>query len=69
VLETSRWVAVLLAPLLPDLSGRMLDQLAQPALLADTGWTAARHWGKLACGLALPEPTPVLHRLELDSPL
>jgi len=69
VLETSRWVAVLLAPLLPDLSGRMLDQLAQPALLADTGWTAARHWGKLASDLALPEPTPVLHRLELDSPL
>ena len=69
VLETSRWVAVLLAPLLPDLSGRMLRQLAQPALVADTGWTAARHWGKLASVLALPEPTPVLLRLELDSPL
>ncbi|WP_216914583.1 MULTISPECIES: methionine--tRNA ligase [unclassified Synechococcus] len=69
VLETSRWVAVLLAPLLPDLSGRMLGQLAQPVLLADNGWTAARHWGKLASGLALPEPTPVMHRLELDSPL
>jgi methionyl-tRNA synthetase len=69
VLETSRWVAVLLAPLLPDLSGRMLQQLAQPALVAGSGWTAARHWGKLASDLALPEPTPVLHRLELDSPL
>jgi methionyl-tRNA synthetase len=69
VLETSRWVAVLLAPLLPDLSGRMLDQLAQPPLVADSGWTAARHWGKLASGLAMPEPTPVMHRLELDSPL
>jgi len=69
VLETSRWVAVLLAPLLPDLSGRMLDQLAQPPLVADSGWTKARHWGKLASELALPEPTPVMQRLELDSPL
>ncbi|MCT0208016.1 methionine--tRNA ligase [Synechococcus sp. CS-1332] len=69
VLETSRWVALLLAPLLPDLSGRMLGQLAQPELVGDTGWTAARHWGKLACGHPLPEPTPVLQRLELDPPL
>jgi methionyl-tRNA synthetase len=47
----------------------MLDQRAQPPLVADSGWTAARHWGKLASGLALPEPPPVMHRLELDSPL
>ncbi|MDM7952142.1 MAG: methionine--tRNA ligase [Cyanobium sp. CZS 25K] len=69
VLETSRWVGLLLAPLLPDLSERMLGQLGQTPLAADTGWTAARHWGKLACGHPLPEPTPVMHRLELDSPL
>ncbi|KEF43493.1 MAG: methionyl-tRNA synthetase [Cyanobium sp. CACIAM 14] len=80
VLETCRWVALLLAPLLPDLSARMLAQLDQPTLPgsaaagqdpapAESAWTAARHWGKLASGQPLPEPTPVMHRLELDSPL
>jgi len=67
VLETCRWVALLLAPLLPLLSARMLDQLAQPPLAA--GWTEVREWGKLSSGLPLPEASPVMHRLELDSPL
>jgi methionyl-tRNA synthetase len=85
VLETSRWVGVLLAPLLPDLSARMLAQLAQPPLPsdgvtdgasdgmeqppADNVWTAVRHWGMLPSGHPLPEPIPVMQRLELESPL
>jgi methionyl-tRNA synthetase len=85
VLETSRWVGLLLAPLLPDLSARMLQQLAQTPLVSAavaegaaagmdqkalaSAWTAARHWGRLAGGDPLPEPTPVMQRLDLESPL
>lgn len=74
VLETCRWVAVLLAPLLPALSSRMLAQLQQPALNSGAaaqpgGWAAARRWGQLQPGTPLPQPVPVLQRLELDEPL
>jgi methionyl-tRNA synthetase len=72
VLETCRWVAVLVAPLLPDLSGRMLAQLAQPGLASDragSDWAAVRGWGLLRPGTPLPDPEPVMQRLELDSPL
>ena len=76
VLETSRWVGLLLAPLLPDLSSRLLEQLAQAPidsasdpLAAPTPWQQAQRWGALEPGLALPEPVPVMQRLELDGPL
>jgi methionyl-tRNA synthetase len=76
VLETSRWVGLLLAPLLPDLSSRLLAQLAQPPIDSDSDpqgdpspWEQALHWGGLSPGLALPEPVPVMQRLELDGPL
>ncbi|MEX1317059.1 MAG: methionine--tRNA ligase [Synechococcaceae cyanobacterium] len=76
VLEASRWVAVLLAPLLPELSDRMLRQLGQTPFdsSAHTGqqtgaWLAAQRWGVLASAAALPEPEPVMQRLELDAPL
>lgn len=77
VLETCRWLAFLLAPILPDLSGRMLGQLDQArpdAILPLAGdrsspWLQLRQWGQLQEGMALPEPEPVMQRLELDSPL
>jgi methionyl-tRNA synthetase len=75
VLETSRLVAVLLAPILPDLSSRMLIQLGQDPLLSAAGeadsiaWRQARLWGSLPPGQPLPEPSPVMQRLELEAPL
>jgi methionyl-tRNA synthetase len=92
VLEASRWLAVLLAPIVPDLSSRMLVQLGQQPFNSDapkesgppsdqpadqpsdepqgqSTWLAAQQWGVLQPGLALPEPEPVMRRLELDSPL
>ncbi len=76
VLETSRWVGLLLAPLLPDLSSRLLEQLAQAPidsasdpLASPTPWQQAQRWGGLEPALALPEPVPVMQRLELDGPL
>ncbi|MFM8937296.1 MAG: methionine--tRNA ligase [Vulcanococcus sp.] len=67
VLETARIVALLLAPLLPDLSQRMLSQLGQGE--AGVGWPQQLNWGGLHAGAPLPEPSPVMARLELDSPL
>jgi methionyl-tRNA synthetase len=81
VLEATRWVAVLLAPLLPELSDRMLVQLGQepfasgPTASASSpvtnppAWLVAQQWGQLEPGLPLIEPQPVMLRLELDSPL
>jgi methionyl-tRNA synthetase len=73
VLEASRWIAVLLTPLLPDLSARMMAQLAQPALASEVtregGLADLLCWGLLEPGLGLPEPQPVMQRLELDEPL
>jgi len=75
VLEASRLAAVLLAPLLPDLSGRMLEQLglqpfdsSEPSPQAG-GWLDALSWGGLEAGHTLPQPQPVMQRLELDGPL
>ena len=65
VLETARLVGVLLAPLLPDLSERLLKQLDQPPL----DWTRDGQWGQLNPGASLPEPVPLLQRLELEEPI
>ena len=69
VLEATRWIALLLAPLLPDLSSRMLAQLAQDPLEASGPWRERLRWGQLEPSLQLPEPTPVMGRLELEEPL
>ena len=80
VLEAARLVAVLLTPLLPELSVRMLSQLGQqpspsgvpdphaPACQASS-WKEARTWGLLQGGQPLPQPEPVMQRLELATPL
>jgi methionyl-tRNA synthetase len=80
VLEAARFVAVLLTPLVPELSARMLSQLGQQPLpsgldaIPPTGeapslWERSRLWGGLTGGMPLPEPVPVMQRLELDTPL
>jgi methionyl-tRNA synthetase len=100
VLETSRWVALLLAPVLPELSARMLAQLGESPLHSSSApapgreptagedggasalpdgrnpapdqpgrWLHAQRWALLREGTPLPEPVPVMQRLELDSPL
>ncbi|MBC1260170.1 methionine--tRNA ligase [Synechococcus sp. BSF8S] len=82
VLEAARLVALLLAPILPDLSTRMLLQLNQPPAPSDSSlgapgpgpggpapWQQRLGWGGLIAGTPLPEPEPVMARLELDGPL
>jgi len=66
---------VLLAPLVPNLSERMLIQLGQHPFVSDeyaglpSAWRDAQQWGALAPGLPLIEPQPVMQRLELEDPL
>ena len=67
VLECCRLVGLLLHPLVPDLSDRVLDQLDQGAMPAH--WGESLVWGRLASGHALPKPNPVMQRLELETPL
>ena len=67
VLECSRIVGVLLQPIVPDLSKRILDQLGLRSI--EGSWSDHLSWGKLAPGSPLPKPEPVMQRLELDSPL
>ena len=77
VLETCRLVAVLLTPLLPDLATRILAQLGlEPIPCGASGtaaipppWSEPLRWGGLRGGSPLPEPVPVMQRLELESPL
>ena len=75
VLEAARLVALLLGPLVPELSARMLQQLALeplrsgPRETTPIPWLSQLHWGQLVVGCLLPEPAPVMARLELDGPL
>ncbi|WP_411869136.1 methionine--tRNA ligase [Vulcanococcus limneticus] len=85
VLEAARHVGLLLAPLLPELSARMLAQLGQTPLESGIGtrwgatseggtpggrpWLEQLAWGGLVPSAPLPEPSPVMARLELDAPL
>ena len=66
VLEATRHVALLLAPLVPALSQRMLEQFPPAGASA---WPDQLQWGGLGVGSPLPEPSPVMARLELESDL
>ena len=67
VLECSRIVGILLQPIVPDLSERILVQLGLGSISGS--WNDDLSWGKLAPSSPLPKPEPVMQRLELDSPL
>ncbi len=63
VLEAVRIVAVLLTPITPRLSQRIMEQLGldhQTVSWRDTAW------GVLQPGTELPKPSPVFQRLEGD---
>jgi methionyl-tRNA synthetase len=79
VLEASRIVALLLAPVVPRVAARMLTQLglggsggggdgADPlAVLAGASW-AGTAWGGLPAGHVTPAPVPVFARLDDSVP-
>ena len=67
VLECSRIVGLLLQPIVPELSGRILSQLGLGTIPAS--WNDDLTWGRLVPGTPLPKPEPVMQRLELETPL
>ena len=67
VLECCRLVGLLLNPLVPDLSERILTQLNQGPM--PERWNDRLIWGMLGRDQPLPKPNPVMQRLELESPL
>jgi methionyl-tRNA synthetase len=67
VLECCRLVGLLLNPLVPDLSERILMQLDQGPM--PTHWKDQLIWGMLGSDQPLPKPNPVMQRLELENPL
>lgn len=62
VLETARILALLLAPVTPGVSRRMLQQLGLPGP-ENCSW-ADTAWGQLPAGHQTPAPAPVFVRID-----
>jgi len=81
VLEATRQVGLLIQPIVPDLSDRILTQLGEDisdslscegqmdSAAGQKSWQARLSWGGLQSEKPLPAPKPVMERLELDEPL
>ena len=65
VLETCRIIGVLLTPILPKLSNRMIQQLNYE-LSSIPNWHSELKWGKLAPKKELPLPEPIFSKLEVN---
>ncbi|WP_320664472.1 methionine--tRNA ligase [Prochlorococcus sp. MIT 1223] len=67
VLETCRIIGFLIEPLTPDLSIRILSQLSiDPSI---QNWADNLKWGQLEESKPLPEPKPVMERIEIQEEL
>lgn len=65
LLESIRWYAWFVAPIMPDTASKMLSALGiNIEQEFQKGWDAALTWGQLEPGSTLPEPSPLFPRLE-----
>ncbi|HPF95231.1 MAG TPA: class I tRNA ligase family protein [bacterium] len=68
LLESLRWYAVLLGPLMPETSQKIFTSLGLDSKSeSERLWSESLTWGRLAIGGSLPEPTPLFPRLEVQS--
>ncbi len=67
VLEVSRIIGVLLKPILPNLSKKILNQLSIQDDISY--WKDHLDWGKLKSGQLLPQPQPIIKKLEINGTL
>ena len=67
VLEVCRIIGYLLQPLTPDLSNRILEQLSIETPI--TSWKNQLNWGLLSNEAKLPDPSPVMSKLETNDNL
>ena len=65
VLESTRIIGLLLKPLLPELSSKINDQLGSK-IEKDITWSQQLRWGLLVCNSNLPEPSPIMNKLEYE---
>jgi len=65
VLESNRLIALLLKPILSDLSNNILAQLNQIEI-ENENWKDNLNWGILKPGVKLPKPIPIIEKLEYE---
>jgi len=65
VLESTRIIGLLLLPLVPELSSKINDQLGS-LHKKDLSWEKQLRWGLLKANSSLPEPTPIINKLEYE---
>jgi methionyl-tRNA synthetase len=64
--ESLRWIALLLAPFLPEAAPRILTQLGLPAEIAPGSLPReGSRWGELASGTKIEKAAPLFPRIEL----
>jgi methionyl-tRNA synthetase len=64
VLESVRWVAVVLSPIIPNLSLKILQQMGFPLQdVAQLRWDPDARWGRLPPGQEPQPPVPVFQRI------
>ncbi len=63
VLESCRFVGVVINPLLPDFSFRLLNQLDYKLNIND--WHESLIWGTLKSGSPLPVPSPIMQKIDI----
>ena len=65
VLESTRIIGLLLQPLLPKLSSKINEQLGS-IYRNDIPWENQLKWGLLISNSSLPNPTPIISKLEYE---
>ncbi len=65
VLESTRIIGLLLKPILPELSAKILDQLGGSNSSNKT-WKQQLDWGLLPDSLELPKPIPIISKLDYE---
>ena len=65
VLESCRIIGLLLQPILPNLSYKILLQLGQVNVI-NKSWKEKLNWGLLPLDSELPEPKPIINKLDYD---
>ena len=65
VLESCRVIGLLLEPILPNLSYKILIQLGQ-GNISNKSWREKLNWGLLPLDSELPEPRPIINKLDYD---
>jgi len=68
VLESTRIIGLLLLPLLPELSIKINEQLGS-IFREEISWKKQLNWGLLVSNSSLPNPTPIINKLEYEQNL